>query len=86
MGGMVALEIMRLAQHRVYGLALIGTKARPDTDEQAAQRRYINAAVLAASNLQALAKASLDRLVHPGTPKDIRRERLEMGVRVGAEA
>jgi pimeloyl-ACP methyl ester carboxylesterase len=31
MGGMVALQIIRIASHRVTRLALIDTNARPDT-------------------------------------------------------
>ena len=33
MGGMLALEVARQAPHRVRGLALLGTSARPDTPE-----------------------------------------------------
>ena len=33
MGGIVAMEAVRQAPHRVQGLALLGTNARPETDE-----------------------------------------------------
>jgi len=39
MGGAVAFEIMRQAGHRVTRLALLSTSARPDTVEQAQDRR-----------------------------------------------
>lgn len=39
MGGYVALEIMRQAPERVSHLALLDTKARPDTEEQTRRRR-----------------------------------------------
>lgn len=38
MGGIVALEAVAQAPHRVRGLALLGTTARPDTPEVAALR------------------------------------------------
>ncbi len=39
MGGYVALEIMRHAPERVFGLALLDTTARADTPEQTARRK-----------------------------------------------
>ncbi len=85
MGGMVALEIMRLAPGRVRALALVGAKARPDTAEQAARRQTINAAVRATTDFRALGEASLDNLVHAGGSQGVRRELIDMTVRVGAE-
>lgn len=85
MGGMAAMEIMRLAPQRVRALALIDTNARPDTEEQAARRRAANVAVLAAADLRTLGASSLDYLVHSTAGEDIRRELIEMTVRVGAE-
>lgn len=85
MGGMVAMEIMRMAPHRVCGLALVDTNARPDTEEQAARRRTINTAVLASDDFRALGASSLDYLVHPSASEEVRRELIEMTARVGAE-
>lgn len=85
MGGMVALEIMRLAPERVRGLALVDTNARPDTPEQADRRRAANAVVLAAPDLRALAQGSLGTLVHDNAPEDVRTGLLDMTERVGAE-
>jgi len=39
MGGYLAFEIIRQAEHRVTRLALLNTSARPDTAEQAQRRR-----------------------------------------------
>jgi pimeloyl-ACP methyl ester carboxylesterase len=85
MGGMVAMEIMRLAPQRVRGLALIDTNARPDTEEQATRRGQVNAAMLAATDIRALGASSLGYPLHPTAGDDVRREMIEMGVRVGAE-
>lgn len=41
MGGYVALEVMRLAPHRVSRLALLDTSARPDTEESRVIRRRL---------------------------------------------
>src|SRR6187455_3567494 len=43
MGGYIALEIMRQAPERVARLALINTKARPDTAELTARRQDLMA-------------------------------------------
>jgi len=85
MGGMVAMEIMRLSPERVRGLALVDTNARPDSAEQAARRLTINAAVLAAPDLRTLGASSLDYLVHPSASEGVRRELIEMTMRVGAQ-
>ena len=83
MGGMVALEIMRIAPERVVGLALVDTNALPDTEEQAARRRAVNEAIRSGSG--ATGGSSLDYLVHPTAGESVRRELTEMGLRVGAE-
>ena len=38
MGGMIAMEAARQAPHRVRGLALLGTSARPETDDMRSLR------------------------------------------------
>lgn len=85
MGGMVAFEIMRLAPHRVTGLAIVGSNAFPDTPEQAQQRLRTVAAVRAGVNLHAAGEASLAWLIHPDADTDVRKEIVDMGVRVGAD-
>lgn len=85
MGGMVALEIMRLASDRVMGLAIVDSNAFPDTPEQADQRRRSVAALRAGVDLRAAGQADLGRLVHPDAEEDVRSEIVDMGVRVGAD-
>ena len=67
------------------GLSLIGTKARPDTEEDKARRRMINAVVEKASDMRALSGGSLNMLIHDNASDDVRQELVDMGVRVGAE-
>ncbi|MBV9692496.1 MAG: alpha/beta fold hydrolase [Alphaproteobacteria bacterium] len=84
MGGMVAMTIMRLAPDRVTRLALFDTNARPDMPEQTARRRMASAAMLAATDLRALAAPSIASMVHPDTGQDVRDALADMTVRVGA--
>ncbi len=84
MGGMVALELMRIAPERVTRLALVDTNARPDTFGRKASRRLANLVVGMTSDFRRAAERSLRSLVHPSTPEDVRAELVEMSVRVGA--
>jgi pimeloyl-ACP methyl ester carboxylesterase len=87
MGGMVALEIMRLAPERVRGLALVGASAHraPPVSEAGAVRFHQkNAAALAGLEMRAFAQRSLAGMVHPNAPRDVRDDLVEMMVRVGA--
>ena len=86
MGGMVALEIMRLQPERVTGLAIVDSNPFPDTHEQAEQRRRILAAIRNGIDLRASGQAGLTWLIHPDAAADVKAEIVEMGVRVGAEA
>ena len=86
MGGMVALELLKLAPDRVTRLALVDTNARPDTLAQKAYRRTANLAVRALGDFRKLAERSLPSLLHPDAPQDVRDEMVEMSVRVGPEA
>ncbi len=85
MGGMVALEIMRVAPDRVTRLALVDTNARPDTPEQAARRQTIDAAVAAAPDFAAIATMGLAMLVGANAATDIRDAIVTMSVRVGRD-
>ena len=84
MGGMVALEIMRGAPERVDALALVDTSVRPDTAEQQAYRRRVNAAMLQAADLLALAAPAIRSMVHAGVDLRVHAELEEMTRRVGA--
>ena len=87
MGGMVALEIMRLAPERVRGLALVDTsaiRAPPVSEEGATQFHRKNAATLAGLDMERFARHSLKGTIHPNAPDDVRDELVGMMVRVGA--
>lgn len=89
MGGMVALEIMRLAPERVRGLALVDTsahRARPVSEEGAVRFHSNNAAALADMDMVAFAQSSVVGMVHPSAPQDVRDDVVAMMVRVGATA
>jgi len=86
MGGMVALEIMRVAPSRVTGLALIDSNAFPDTPEQVDQRRRTVAAIRTGVDLRSAGRASLAWLVHPDAATDVKNEIVDMGIRVGSDA
>lgn len=84
MGGMVALEIMRIAAHRVKCLALLDTSARPDTAEQIERRRQTNAAMARADDIAPLVRQALAFMVHPDANDNVRGSIVAMIVRVGA--
>jgi pimeloyl-ACP methyl ester carboxylesterase len=63
MGGYVALEIMRRAPERVLTLALLGTSARPDTDEGRAAREELIA--LAGQDWPKVTEMLLPKLLLP---------------------
>ena len=86
MGGMVAMEIVKLAPDRVTRLALVDTNARPDTLAQKTYRHAANLAVGALGDFRILAERSLTSLLHPDAPQDVRDEMVEMSIRVGPEA
>jgi pimeloyl-ACP methyl ester carboxylesterase len=86
MGGMVALELMRLAPERVSQLALIDTNALPDTLGRKLYRHLANLVVGTTRDFRRQAERGLGALVHPDASKDVRAELVEMSVRVGARA
>ena len=85
MGGMVARQILKLAPERVTRLALIDTNARPDTPEQKAFRHGANLAVGAADDFRTLAERGVTSLLHHAASQEVRKEMVEMSVRVGPE-
>jgi pimeloyl-ACP methyl ester carboxylesterase len=84
MGGMVALELIRVAPERVTRLALVDTLVRPDTVGQKLLRRLSNVVVGMAGDSRWLSERSLGLLVHPSASQDVCTELVEMGLRVGA--
>jgi pimeloyl-ACP methyl ester carboxylesterase len=85
MGGMVALEMMKIAPQRVTRLALVDTSARPDTTRQKAFRHLSNLIVAIPGLFESLSKGSVASLVHPSASHDVRAELAEMGARVGRQ-
>jgi pimeloyl-ACP methyl ester carboxylesterase len=85
MGGMVALEMMKLAPERVTQLALVDTNARPDTLGKKIYRRLANVMVGMTNDFERLSQRNLGSLVHPSTANDVRAELVQMSVRVGAK-
>jgi pimeloyl-ACP methyl ester carboxylesterase len=68
MGGYVALEIMRQAPERVLALALLDTSAQADSAEARAARQ--KAMLAAESDLTAVMKGLLPKLLHPAHQQD----------------
>ncbi|MXP29632.1 alpha/beta fold hydrolase [Porphyrobacter algicida] len=85
MGGMVALEIMRLAPERVAGLALIDSNAFPDTSEQAQQRVRTIETLRAGVDMRSAGQASLAWLVHPDASLSVKEDIVQMSIRLGVE-
>lgn len=87
MGGYVAFEIMRRAPERITKLALIGTSARPDTEERTADRHRL-IALAQSGKYPALVDQALPNVVHPSRHDDdaLMAELRAMALRVGAEA
>jgi pimeloyl-ACP methyl ester carboxylesterase len=84
MGGMVALEMMKIAPQRVTRLALVDTSARPDAIARKAYRHLANLVVATTGNFARLSERSVGSLIHPSAPHDVRAELADMGARVGA--
>ncbi|MCB8838521.1 alpha/beta fold hydrolase [Aurantimonas sp. VKM B-3413] len=87
MGGYVALEVMRLAPDRVFGLALMATSARPDTPEQTEARRRL-IAFAARAGIAAVGDVLADRLFAPEAARDpvLRALTVTMAEAVGIQA
>ena len=83
MGGMVALEMMRVAPARVTCLALVDTRVRPDTFAQKLYRRFANLLVTTI-DYRRLSEHSIRSLIHASAGADVRAELVEMSLRVGA--
>jgi pimeloyl-ACP methyl ester carboxylesterase len=86
MGGMVAMEAARQAPERVAGLALLGTSARPESDEMRAIRE--NAVRLFAEGRAAeVIEPNVNFAFHPdhATDQELTRDYLEFVLRAGAD-
>jgi pimeloyl-ACP methyl ester carboxylesterase len=84
MGGMVALELIKIAPERVSRLALVDTNARPDALGRRAYRHLANLVAGMTGDFRRLSERSVSSLVHSSAPDDVRAELVEMGARIGA--
>ncbi|MDX1712030.1 MAG: alpha/beta hydrolase, partial [Rhodovibrionaceae bacterium] len=87
MGGYVAFEIMRQAPERVERMALLDTKARPDTEEQTARRRGL-IELAQKGDFKGVTARLLPQFVHPDHAADpaIADAVMQMAKRVGRDA
>jgi pimeloyl-ACP methyl ester carboxylesterase len=88
MGGYVALEIMRQAPERITHLALLDTRARPDSPDETERRRTLMRIAEAAKGFAPVNKRMLPLLVHPSRLCDAQLVRTiqEMADRTGIPA
>lgn len=88
MGGYVALEMVRQAPRRVERLALLDTRARPDTADETERRRTLMRIAQGAKGFSPVNKRMLPLLVHASRVNDaaIVRTVQEMADRIGLEA
>ena len=70
MGGYVALEMMRQAPQRIERLALLDTRARPDSPDEGERRRTLIRIAQGAKGLAPVNKRMLPLLVHPSRVDD----------------
>ena len=88
MGGYVALEIMRQAPERVERLALLDTRARPDSVDETARRRTLMRIAELAKGFAPVNKRMLPLLVHASrqSDADLVRTIQDMAERIGIPA
>jgi pimeloyl-ACP methyl ester carboxylesterase len=79
MGGYVAYEIIRQAPDRVLALALLNTRAEPDSPEDAERRRH-TIALAQGGQFEQLHGIFWPRLVHPARLVDKRLEAIVTGM------
>jgi pimeloyl-ACP methyl ester carboxylesterase len=82
MGGYVALEVLRQAPQRVKRLALLDSRARPETPADSERRRQLMTLAKSARGFAPVNSRMLPLLVHPDRIKD---EPLVQGIRDMAE-
>jgi pimeloyl-ACP methyl ester carboxylesterase len=79
MGGYIACEIIRQAPERVMALALLDTRAAPDTPEEAERRHHL-IALAAGGQFDQIHAILWPRLVHPGRLTDNALETIVLGM------
>lgn len=85
MGGYIAFEMLRQASERITRLCCLATMARPDSAEQAENRRRM-LALAGAGKFDAIAGANFPNAVHPDHERDeaLRNIHIEMARQTGA--
>jgi pimeloyl-ACP methyl ester carboxylesterase len=88
MGGYVALEITRQRPQRVERLALLDTRARPDSADESERRRTLLRIAQSAKSFAPVQKRMLPLLVHSSRLNDARLVQVidEMAARTGLDA
>jgi len=87
MGGYVALEVMRQAPQRVTRLALLDTRARPETPEETDRRRQLMKLAQTERGFTPVTSRMLPLMLHPSRVKDTQLTKTirEMAERTGVE-
>jgi pimeloyl-ACP methyl ester carboxylesterase len=88
MGGYVALEVMRQAPRRVTRLALLDTRARPETPDETGRRRQLMKLAQTERGFTPVTSRMLPLMLHPSRVKDARLTKTirDMAERTGVEA
>jgi pimeloyl-ACP methyl ester carboxylesterase len=88
MGGYVALEVMRQAPRRVDRLALLDTRARPETPDETTRRRQLMKLARTEKGFTPVTSRMLPLLLHPSRVKHTRLTKTirDMAERTGVEA
>ncbi len=86
MGGIVAMEVARQAPQRINGLALLGTNARPETDDMRSLREEA-IKLFAAGRVREVIEPNVALAFHPENAKDpaLARTYLDFVLRAGGE-
>nr|WP_255440480.1 alpha/beta fold hydrolase [Caenimonas sedimenti] len=84
MGGMIAMEATRQAPARVAGLALLGTSARPETDDMRAVREAA-IALFEEGRVAEVIEPNVQFAFHPDNAPRLAADYLDFVLRAGAE-
>jgi len=88
MGGYVALEVMRQAPERVTRLALLDSRARPETPDETERRRQLMKLAQTKRGFTPVTSRMLPLMLHPSRVRDARLAKTirDMAERTGVEA
>jgi pimeloyl-ACP methyl ester carboxylesterase len=88
MGGYVALEVMRQAPQRVTRLALLDSRAWPETPDETKRRKQLMKLAQSEHGFTPVTSRMLPLILHPSRVKDVRLTKTirDMAERTGVEA